>query len=599
MGNTKLKKGVLPNNQAPITLAEFVYLGDGTNKTLTDNIKENSNLLSDIVSKSINKQCPNCKTYKGVLELSVRGEFITNARNTGANGDFYLYDGKGLLVIDGQEISPGDYVYLEDGWFKPFRVVRNPEHKNTSYDVIIAGGGAGGIGAAYALKDSGLKIALVEKLDKLGGTHLNAGVSLLIASPIGDWYKNICKQAYEEGGMTFLNTSESVQIGEGSTFEKLWRGSQYCCSSYAGSHLNVDPYWFNEKYYKDLSTTIDIYLNTEIKEVISETRKMQGIKTLNKISGIEKNIYAEYFIDCTGDGILCTYGKTEGTDYYLGSDSKDLFNEESIPSGYKGDRYSINTVELCYKTATKNYKVGGLKIPVEDRTKWKTFNNVANNNNFGVTPPLGGAAIDSPSKHTGLSTKTFIDKGYDYTMHEARLRDMAHFYASAGQQVESNPSCFIGGCDLLAIRESNRIKCDEMQTESDLYERITSSNYIEKNTIALCCWYMDIHNDTFNISSWSDRLGVPHGIKYQNIIPSAYDNVLVACRAFGCSHLAASASRLVKSMMSMGYAAGKAIQQATDSWMEDVRNVDVAQLQEDIQIKNQIDELETYFIDKV
>ena len=66
MGNTKLKKGVLPNNQAPITLAEFVYLGDGTNKTLTDNIKENSNLLNDIVSKSINKQCPNCKNYKGV-----------------------------------------------------------------------------------------------------------------------------------------------------------------------------------------------------------------------------------------------------------------------------------------------------------------------------------------------------------------------------------------------------------------------------------------------------------------------------------------------------------------------------------------------------
>ena len=182
-------------------------------------------------------------------------------------------------------------------------------------------------------------------------------------------------------------------------------------------------------------------------------------------------------------------------------------------------------------------------------------------------------------------------------MHEARLRDMAHYYVLTGEQQKNNPASFIGGCDLLAIRESNRIKCDEMQTESDLYVRITSSNYIEKNTITLCCWYMDIHNDTFNISSWSDRLGVPHGIKYQNIIPSAYDNVLVACRAFGCSHLAASASRLVKSMMSMGYAAGKAIQQATDSWMEDVRNVDVAQLQVDIQIKNQIDELETYFID--
>ena len=44
MTNTEMKIKVLPNNEAPVTLAEAVYLGDGTSKTLKSKLEEISNI---------------------------------------------------------------------------------------------------------------------------------------------------------------------------------------------------------------------------------------------------------------------------------------------------------------------------------------------------------------------------------------------------------------------------------------------------------------------------------------------------------------------------------------------------------------------------
>ena len=49
------------------------------------------------------------------------------------------------------------------------------ETPGQSYDVVIIGGGPGGYNCATRCSQLGLKVALVEKNDKLGGTCLNVG----------------------------------------------------------------------------------------------------------------------------------------------------------------------------------------------------------------------------------------------------------------------------------------------------------------------------------------------------------------------------------------------------------------------------------------
>ena len=145
---------------------------------------------------------------------------------------------------------------------------------------------------------------------------------------------------------------------------------------------------------------------------------------------------------------------------------------------------------------------------------------------------------------------------------------------------------------MLGIREGYRIKCDRMLKQSDCEMTASSDNYVEQHYIALSSWYVDIHNDT-SFSSVSSSFF--NGIPYESLIPSAFKNVLVGSRCFGCSHIAQTNYRLSKTMMSIGYAAGHAIKLAVKGgYIDDVRNIDIPTLQSNVGIAELLSEIELY-----
>lgn len=550
----------------------------------------------------IKKAYPQCKNYKGVFAYPTSATYW---RDTAQKGDFYIQGFSTTMSYHRHVFDPGDIMYFNGEKLEQIKPLKQNKVLNTiqHYDVCIIGGGAGGVGCAYALKDSGLKVCIIEKQSQLGGTHVSAGMGSLMASPVnGTWFNDILQDGYKNKYMVFARNSGDLQhTGDTSLseYERLRLNSLYNGSASGitqGNIIRIDYYRLSQKYYNDLIDTIDIKLNTEfIESACNLNNEIISIKIKDNTNGNESYIYAKYFVDCSADGVLCKYRKTEGENFFIGTDAKSKYNESAISDNVVASKYDINPFELLYCVPGKSYKQGDYGDEfTEDYSKYKKFSDITSGGVNGVFSSVGDShlRIISPGKYLNLSSKLLIDLGQDLAYGEAYDRAKYHFTKS-GYNCNGSAHGGFGGCfPMLAIRESYRIKCDRMMTQTDVETRATASNYATNHTIALSSWYCDIHNANgigeVN-SSW--LIGIP----YESLIPSAFKNVLIGSRCFGASHLALSACRLTKTMMSLGYVCGKAMQLANDGAINDVRNIDITTLQINVGILDLITEIDTYF----
>lgn len=584
MSKTILNEKVL-DGISLITGAGSVKIEGGNGYSLQESYE------NDITIAEIMQIFPQCKNFKGSFEW---GELYEDFFSDKVKGDFWINDKtEELLGFHGYLHYPNDVMYYDGTNLCPIHL---PRYRKTAeldhYDVCIVGGGAGAMGCAYALRNKGYKVVLIEKLDSLGGTHINAPIPVLISSPItGNWFKEIVRDGYEQNRIIAYQGGK--EVGSSSDkFERLWLGSMYTTSkTVRGSQFIVPTYWTSQRYLKDLRDGgIEVLLRTEfISSKIDPTdnKKIMGINVKNLDSGNEYYIGAEYFVDCSADGVLCRYGKAEGTDFFIGTDPKTRFNEAVYPDGYEGNRYQINCVEGGYRTVGDSYLPAD-KVRVEDRTKWKTFSDVSAKSNGGGS--FEGHTVSSTSTGNSIDPHIFIDLGNDVAHSYALYRAMAH----CALTTNPNNVSFAEQCKLLGIRESYRINCDKMLTQTDCGVLASSSTIASNHTIALSSWYADIHNDPGLEGSITNSF--LNEIPYESLIPSAFTNALVASRCFGCSHIAQASFRLTRTMMSIGYAAGHAMSQCVDNWLTDVRNIDIAKLQSDVGIAELMETMETYFL---
>ena len=572
---------------APVTMADCIYMGDVDNRTLTENIS------IDKISE-IQKIFPCCLNFKGSFSWT-KGVDLTNCKK----GDFWLNnsDQNTSHGFHGKIHYPNDVMYYDGENVIPLRMPKITSKParclHSKFDVCIIGGGAGGVGAGYALKDSGLSVCLIEKLPELGGTHCHASINTLIASPIPSFLKEVYAEAYGKYIRIDSAYGQAMkEYGEGTEYDKRWRGTLFNKNaSISGNNIVVNEYWASHKYASDLSGSIDIRYNTEF--VSSVTTKSSDNKDIvncitvkDLTTGGEYKIYADYFIDCSADGYLCRYNKTEDVDFYIGTDNSTRFGEAAYPADYVANRYKINTCEGGYRGVAKT-GLKGDKTMQEDLSHIKTFSDVTHKLNGGViNPPNCGYNTLSTSTGNSIDPKILIDKGYDYAYIYAYDRTLYH-----------HKLCGLGGvyaeqAPMLGIREGYRIKCDRMLKQSDCEMTASSNNYVEQHYIALSSWYVDIHNDTtFNSVSSSYLNGIP----YESLIPSAFKNVLVGSRCLGCSHIAQTNYRLSKTMMSIGYATGHAMKLAVKGgYIDDVRNIDIPTLQSNVGIAELLTEIELY-----
>ena len=595
-----MKKKVKNLEHYPVTVTSGVFL-DNSSKTLQEAIDDGT--LTDDLKQYSSKLI----TYKGEFDTSLKaGDF--------AAGDFWIYKGDSCTVnsciafyndiIYVQPTKVNVYVNAvgyEAGDGKVFKSIHRRQPCNiapkekSKYDVIVVGAGAGGIGAAYALRNSGYRVALIERNDTLGGTHCHT-TGLLIASPVGNWFKDICKQMYDEGYMEFYKyNAKPCLVGTGTYFDRAWRGSFFIdtkniINNYQGNHINVNGVRFGKKYQADLEGSIDIFTNRDVFKVYSEEGKIYEIVARNLDKGGEEHFIADWFIDCSADGVLATKNDdlVWGTDYYSGTDGRARFNETAYGQAEEPDIYAINTVEPCVYTYGQSIARG---LEYIGDWKLKEYPEITGPRaNYTWNPPKGNISVTSGSYGSKMILKDFLTKSNEYNLADGydRAKYMMHTRYKIAPFESSGR--FVGCPKMLAIRESFRYACEKTVDQNYLMTKITSDNIESEQSMALSTWYVDIHNQSYSCTS-----NIVNGVPYKAMIPKCYNNVLVASRCYGASHLGLSSIRLVKSMLDLGYSAGKAMIDILENGRANVREADTVAIQNATGIKNSIAEVETYF----
>jgi len=431
------------------------------------------------------------------------------------------------------------------------------------YDVVIIGSGAGGIGAAYALLNSGLKILLIDQNSILGGTHVNAWVNVMATTPPAPFEKAIFEDLKKKGCAMYLDPGYnefSPQELKNITFEDSYMEK---CFLKKGREVSVcyDVEELGKKYAADLQSRIELLLNTRLTSVSKDGNRVKSVAVCG-LDGKEVEISASLFIDSTGDGLLC---RLAGTAYYLGEDGRTAYADYGFtePSAPEVPERNVNVPTLMYKIEKGTEDLSQIVADF-------SFDSLIYNN------PGGRFSLVNTVYYLNEPGISVVEKGMDAVYSEMTPKTLQHWKTAKNvanihppyKNYHLNEKRYAGAAPMLGIRETYRIKCRRMLHELALSKLVTPSNITSlsdplDSIIAIGNHAVDIQGEKNNINQGNIKR-VAYGVPYGCIIPFGLDNVFVACRASGFTHIAAASFRLTRNIMQIGYAAGKACQYMFD-----------------------------------
>ena len=192
-------------------------------------------------------------------------------------------------------------------------------------DVVVIGGGASGIAAAYTAAEAGLKVMLIEKNSFLGGMATAAYVGTIC----GLYYRSTSSDFdFVRNGFAKMFSDQLAEVSASSPIT----GQQ---------GLKFLPYqreaFINLAEKLLLEVGVEIRYNSKLNGVSYRDNKIQDIEV---ISGENTAIvYSKHFVDCSGFALFTNYinelPSVEGNDYQAGAhvfglDCLDVDNEMQL-----------------------------------------------------------------------------------------------------------------------------------------------------------------------------------------------------------------------------------------------------------------------------
>ncbi len=411
-----------------------------------------------------------------------------------------------------------------------------------SYDVIVCGGGPGGVCAAVAAARAGSKVLLIEQYGFLGGMATAGLVEPFMPYETGGkrinagLFTEVCNRLDANGGF-------GSELHRSATDSEVLKLVELDMCLEAGVELLFHSFIFGATVRKN---------------------RVTEIKVANKAG--QMSFAAEVFIDATGDGDLAYFA---GADWELGRDEDGL----TQPSTMFFKMGGVNEKKFIKARRSGKYPNGFKEITEKARAAGD-FPSPRENTLIFQTPLPGTFAFN-----TTRLVKFDATNPRDLTQMEIEGTHQAHGVAAyARKYLPGFEKSFLTQVAAnVGVRESRRVVCDHKITVEDMFE------YREfDDTVARGCYPIDIHSPTgAGTKIIHLKEGESYSIPYRSLTVKGFDNLLMGCRAIWGTHEAHSAYRVQPIVMCIGEAAGVAASMAAGGKC-DTRAVDVAALRREL-----------------
>ncbi len=464
-----------------------------------------------------------------------------------------------------------------------------PTAGDIDFDVLVAGGGSGGFGAALAAARLGARVLLVEAAPSLGGTSVHSGVSVWEPGCGGtgiplDLYARLKKTPQSVGIYSFARhccwPDEGFYPGAELLLDRKATYSDTLCR-YAAGPLEmtlaehrplIRRRWHGVPYEPAaLAGAMRAMLDETGRVVVLTGTGVAGLcASEGRVNGVQlrggERVTARTYIDATGDGVLAGMA---GCELLRGQDPRSRFGEPSAPET-PTDR--VNGVSLVFRAMPKAHPgVDAVPDDVPDECWSRSGFPVASV----VEYPAGGLNVNMLPTMEGAE---YLKMGPSAAYGEClpRVRAFWRHWQRGFPEWQQLQIAWIAPA--LGVRETSRVWAEYMLTQLDLEAGLPGQEH--PDIIAIADHSMDLHGAHAG-SAQRRNIQTAYGVPFRCLIPRGTSNLLVACRAAGFSSLAASGCRLQRTMMALGQAAGTAAALAAQTGM-DARDVPAETLRESL-----------------
>ncbi|NLW86123.1 MAG: FAD-dependent oxidoreductase [Planctomycetes bacterium] len=419
-------------------------------------------------------------------------------------------------------------------------------------DVVVIGGGPGGITAAVAAARQGCKTILIERYGFMGG--------LATAGLMGPIF-----------GYTHYNGDGKLQLG--SIPVEIVRRLQAIGGAPADDVIDWRAVQFDPELFKHIADAIvlesgvKVLLHSYVVDAVVKNKKIQAIIVESK-SG-RAAITGKTFIDATGDGDIakfcnCPYTQGRAADGATQS---------------MGTKFRIGgvTEEALHPTPEDKKKVcqaiDAGKIPA-----YHVF--------WGEISEQGVTLRNTEITPTVTRARGFGTNVYDLTKAEIKTRkdtlEIVDFYR---RNIPGYQNCYLIDTPMtIGVRETRQVIGDYVLTGHDVLEYRKFDD-----TIARGNWFLDIHcplglynsasnlcskkctiqpdclmkrkhrdqlYDTLNAPVLDDPSQMYNDIPYRCLVPQGIDNLLISGRCISADHGGMASIRVIATCFAIGEAAG-------------------------------------------